>query len=399
MSGIMKTITSISTTALFGLFLIGKTHTHHSLPSTRVQICKEEHRETDMCLTISAEITSVNAQGQPFGTQNGWGYGGDNNNNNNNNPYDSNSNNDGSSNGGSSPGFGFGVDASNAGFDYASALRYRTAHGVLAAIAFAFLFPLGSIVMRVTPGPYVWILHGSIQLLAYGLYSGAAGLGLYLVSVARIPPSGTSLLDAAATNAHPIIGIVLLGVLFFQPLLGALHHRRFSKRGTRTWVSHAHLWIGRLGITLGIINGGLGLALAGAAGAPVVAYSVVAGVMWVLWLLATLFGEYRRARAPKKDKEMAHDERYVRGAGAGTGARAAASPTRNAAAGPVVGQDVPSPPYSPGPHYEAHLAHRHQQLYFGGGFYGIQNAKEVADRPDMLATLSPSQDEMYRGQV
>ncbi|KAI3323343.1 hypothetical protein HD806DRAFT_496328 [Xylariaceae sp. AK1471] len=386
MSSIMRTITPISTTMLLGF--------------------------------VSIAITSANAQGPPFGAQNGWGYGGDN------NPYNSNNNGndngDGyggsSGNGGaSSSSFGFGINASNAGFDYTSALRYRSIHGVLAAIAFAFLFPLGSIVMRVTPSRHAWILHGFIQLLAYALYIAAAGLGLYLVSIVRIPPSGTSLLDAAATNAHPIIGIVLLSILFFQPLLGVLHHRRFKKRGTRTWVSHAHLWIGRLSITLGIINGGLGLALAGATGGPVIAYAVVGGIMWILWLLAALFGEYRRTRALKKRKENIHDDGYVRGAGVGTGARAmawnaaaighghghgtiGAHDIAHPAAVPMAGHDVPSPPYSPGPHYEVHQAHHHQQPY-RGGVHEMRNLKEVVDRSDTLSTLSSSQDAMYRGQV
>jgi hypothetical protein len=331
-----------------------------------------------------------------------------------NNPYDpsdNNNNNDnddgngdyGSNNGASLSSFGFGLGASNASFDYASALQYRSIHGIVAAVAFAFLFPLGSILMRVAHlGPHTWVLHGLVQLVAYALYTAAAGLGLHLVSIVRIPSSSnnntTSLLDMAATNAHPIIGIVLLGVLFFQPLLGLLHHRRFKRLGTRTWVSHAHLWTGRFGITLGIVNGGLGLALAGATGAPVIAYAIIAGVMWVLWLLAAGFGEYRRARA--QDKEGGYANGGVPGAvvppglGRGFGDGEELELPRR----PIMERDIPSPPYTPGPHYEAHTA-GHQPYRGGEGeAHEMRNVKEVVDRPDTVS--SPlSHDGMYIGQV
>jgi hypothetical protein len=63
-------------------------------------------------------------------------------------------------------------------------------------------------------------------------------------------------------QAHPIIGIVLFILIFFQPILGYMHHRLFKKYKRRTFWSHAHIWLGRIIITLGIINGGLGLDLA-----------------------------------------------------------------------------------------------------------------------------------------
>jgi len=63
-------------------------------------------------------------------------------------------------------------------------------------------------------------------------------------------------------QAHPIIGIVLFVLLFFQPLLGFLHHFMFKKHGRRMVWSYGHIWLGRIIITLGIINGGLGLQLA-----------------------------------------------------------------------------------------------------------------------------------------
>lgn len=94
-------------------------------------------------------------------------------------------------------------------------------------------------------------------------------------------------------------------VLFFQPALGLIHHAQFKKYQTRTVWSHAHIWVGRLVITLGIINGGLGFQLAESMGMEVkdrmIAYSVIAGVTWVAWVAATAIGERRRKRASMDD--------------------------------------------------------------------------------------------------
>lgn len=49
-------------------------------------------------------------------------------------------------------------------------------------------------------------------------------------------------------------------------------------------------------ITLGIINGGLGLRLSNNTRKGEIAYGVVAGVIWLVWMAAALLGEIRRGR-------------------------------------------------------------------------------------------------------
>ena len=92
---------------------------------------------------------------------------------------------------------GFGPpDASFAGsvdFDVATATRYRTIHGILAAMAFAVLFPIGAMAMRTVPGRSALWLHAIIQVVAYIFFITAAGLGIWLVREVRIPPAGGSL--------------------------------------------------------------------------------------------------------------------------------------------------------------------------------------------------------------
>ncbi|KAM0806843.1 hypothetical protein AB5N19_07180 [Seiridium cardinale] len=212
-------------------------------------------------------------------------------------------------------GFGSGI-----GIDVDTASNYRTIHGVLAALAFVGLFPIGAILMRVVPGRLSWIVHGIVQLIAYVIYIAGAALGIYLVRMVRIPPNGRSLLSIPQANAHPIIGLVVLAILFFQPALGWIHHLKYKRLGRRTAWSYAHLWIGRLAITLGIVNGGLGLGLARASHSATVAYSVIAAIMWLLWVVAAVVGERRR---------------------------------RNALTPPAkrLNEPGPSPPYTPGPLY------------------------------------------------
>jgi threonine/homoserine/homoserine lactone efflux protein len=54
------------------------------------------------------------------------------------------------------------------------------------------------------------------------------------------------------------------------------------------------MFVGRVGVTLGIINGGLGLQVAEAETRWIIAYSVVAGVLWLVWMGVAMWSEIRR---------------------------------------------------------------------------------------------------------
>lgn len=98
------------------------------------------------------------------------------------------------------------------------------------------------------------------------------------------------------TEAHPIIGLVLLALLLAQPVGGFLHHSNYKRTGGRTAISHGHIWGGRALIVLGIINGGLGLRLADNTTTGRVVYAIVAAVMSVAWAAAIAWGEWRSRR-------------------------------------------------------------------------------------------------------
>ncbi|KAK5116384.1 hypothetical protein LTR62_007931 [Meristemomyces frigidus] len=209
-----------------------------------------------------------------------------------------NNNGDSGNNGGSGNPYSNGGGNNLYNNNYGGISQYTTAvtaHATLATLSFAFLFPLGGILIRLTSWRGTWWIHALVQGFAYLLYIIAFGLGLYLSLNA---PAELDLLS----NAHPILGIMLFALLPFQPVLGWVHHVMFKARGQRTVWSYGHVWLGRIAITVGIINGGLGLRLAQRSGvwAPgngvIIAYAVLAGGMWLVYAGSAVFGEVKRKR-------------------------------------------------------------------------------------------------------
>ena len=107
---------------------------------------------------------------------------------------------------------------------------------------------------------------------------------------------------------HPIIGIVVFAFIALQPFLGVLHHIFFKKYSRRTVWSYAHIWVGRIFVTLGIINGGLGLMLANNTKDGEIAYGVVAGIIWLTWMGAAIYGEIKRKQKPASEVASAQKE-------------------------------------------------------------------------------------------
>ncbi|EOD49164.1 putative integral membrane protein [Neofusicoccum parvum UCRNP2] len=164
------------------------------------------------------------------------------------------------------------------------AQRMQTAHAVLACLAMVIFFPAGAISIRMFSFPGLVWFHGGLQVFAYAMFTAAVGLGIYIGQGEYIQ------------TYHGVIGLLVFALLFFMPIFGWLHHQLFKKYGHRTFWSYTHIWLGRLLITLGIINGGLGLKLASGPRDWTIAYGVVAGIVWVTYMLAAVFGEARRKR-------------------------------------------------------------------------------------------------------
>ncbi|KAF2091532.1 iron reductase domain protein, partial [Saccharata proteae CBS 121410] len=193
-----------------------------------------------------------------------------------------------------------GASATSSCGEFSNYSKMIIAHGVLASLAFVIFFPAGAISIRLFSFPGLIWFHAAMQAFAYVVYIAAFGIGVYLATTFEM-----------IDEYHPIIGIVLFVLLFFQPFLGLLHHVLFKKHSMRTFWSYAHIWLGRILITLGIINGGLGLLFAAdtpwaASNSAYIAYGVVAGVIWLVYVAAAVYGEVKRkksqppAYAPRK---------------------------------------------------------------------------------------------------
>lgn len=206
-----------------------------------------------------------------------------------------------------------GVSGGNNGngnaFTILSSLNTRTtkmliAHGVMAALAFVILFPIGAISIRLLNFPGLLWFHAAFQAFAYLIFLIAFGLGVYIANN-----------EGVLSNYHPIIGIVLFVLIFFQPFFGFLHHSLYKKYQSRTFWSYVHIWLGRIVITLGIINGGLGFKLADTMGmgshTGMIVYSVVAAIVWLVYVLSIVIGERRKAAMardnPPKYSENSYD--------------------------------------------------------------------------------------------
>ncbi|KAI5926342.1 hypothetical protein F4810DRAFT_591419 [Camillea tinctor] len=160
----------------------------------------------------------------------------------------------------------------------------EAAHGIIMAVVMVVMFPLGSLLMPVFGK---WWLHGAWQAVAWlAMWAGFA-IGIVLAQRTGIN----------FTTHHTNLGTAVVALFGVQPALGYLHHMHYVRAQSRGVVSHVHVWYGRALMILGIVNGGLGLLLAGSRHALVVAYAVVAAVVFVAYLAGAAFGEVKKARS------------------------------------------------------------------------------------------------------
>ena len=181
----------------------------------------------------------------------------------------------------------------------------RRSHGIIMAAVFLFLFPIGALMTYLPFSRNIVFAHVPTQVLSVCLLIIGMALGVKL---------GVDIDEY--DEYHQIIGYVVVSCLIlFQPALGLIQHLRFRKLGKRTIFGHIHQWLGRILILLGIINGGLGLRTSGEIGSEnvprwsVIAYSVVAGVMGLIYIAVAFgFGFIRKARGGSKEEMKQRSE-------------------------------------------------------------------------------------------
>ncbi|KAH8656676.1 hypothetical protein BGZ60DRAFT_417491 [Tricladium varicosporioides] len=208
--------------------------------------------------------------------------------------------------GGYGGGGSFGSGSSNSGNPFANGSnsfqayfrtiqKYLIAHGVIMGVTVVLLFPLGSIFIRL--GGNIWI-HAFIQLFSFVCLIAGLATGVKLADRTHL----------LFNNTHTLLGISVIALFFLQPLFGIAHHILYKRHHSRTAISHVHIWYGRILIALAIINGGLGLELARNSKGGEIAYGVVAGVVFMIYLLAVVLN-----RKGRKVEKIVVVERRVSG--------------------------------------------------------------------------------------
>ena len=136
-------------------------------------------------------------------------------------------------------------------------------------LTFVGLMPLGIMILRIFNSPK-W--HGINQASSAGVALLGAGLGIYIGTMYNrvrfksifIAGKSTDILQQSKNfnSAHQVFGIIIIAAMIAQFVLGFLHHRLYKRTLAPTKLAPIHIWLGRIVIPCGIINGFLGFPLA-----------------------------------------------------------------------------------------------------------------------------------------
>lgn len=242
---------------------IGAWRRNGDLQSTSASAELEEHND-HFSFSVDMSKASVKSNSNPF-----LGTSQDSTNN--------NGNSDSSNSGGSNSGV---TEQDSSASD-----TIINAHGIIMAIVFAILYPIGSVLMPILGR---WLVHGVVQFIAFLAMWAGFGLGYYFAN-----SEGTFF-----TNTHTRMGTIVVALLGIQPILGWIHHSSYKRYQRRTFISHVHIWYGRILMALGVVNGGLGMQLASTDTKYRIAYAVVSGVIGGLYIGSAIWGAIKRRRAP-----------------------------------------------------------------------------------------------------
>ncbi|EHA54359.1 hypothetical protein MCOR27_001515 [Pyricularia oryzae] len=173
------------------------------------------------------------------------------------------------------------------------------AHGVIMAVLFVLMFPIASMLMPILGR---WKAHGGFQMFNWVFMWIGFGLGIKAAMERRM----------LLTNTHTVLGTVVCCLLFIQPALGYAHHRHYVKHQRRGAISYVHIIYGQMLMLLGLINGGLGLELAGVSNPIIVAYAIVSAFVFVVYAIVKVFLMYKARRAANNSapKEVASPPSY-----------------------------------------------------------------------------------------
>lgn len=127
-------------------------------------------------------------------------------------------------------------------------------HGVIMSLAFILIFPSGALLMRVLRR-IGFLVHAGVQMVGGLLVIIGLGIGVYV--------SRQYNHSRHFGTGHQALGLFIFAALIVQAGLGMVQHRIFRKTKQKTMFGIVHRFLGPITIILGLINGGLGLDLAG----------------------------------------------------------------------------------------------------------------------------------------
>ncbi|KZF24428.1 iron reductase domain protein [Xylona heveae TC161] len=158
------------------------------------------------------------------------------------------------------------------------------AHAVLMSLAFVIFFPFGILCLRAFGKVR---LHWIAQAFSTMVLIAGFGLGIYI--------SKKGSMFNKFNAPHQIIGLIVFGCCILQIPFGTVHHMIFKRTRKSTAMGLLHRWNGRIFLTLGFINGIVGLNWAGD-NRQIIPYAVVGGVLAIMLAAAIIFTERRNKR-------------------------------------------------------------------------------------------------------
>ncbi|KAK1981462.1 hypothetical protein LZ30DRAFT_657375 [Colletotrichum cereale] len=169
-------------------------------------------------------------------------------------------------------------------------------HAVLMVLAFLVAFPAGVVAMR-SGSRRAFTYHWMLQVVASAAVVGGVAAGLVL--------------QREINTLHQVLGLAIAGALVLQAYLGWKHHVDFVRIRRRTYISYAHIWMGRAVMLGGQMNLLLGLLLRGVAGLHVglvAGFVILQSSLLALWVRRRAKATEAGARVAKYDALGGHDD-------------------------------------------------------------------------------------------
>ncbi|KAH8821368.1 hypothetical protein F5884DRAFT_894148 [Xylogone sp. PMI_703] len=165
------------------------------------------------------------------------------------------------------------------------------AHGIVMGLAMVVFFPLGAmswkLLGRVCSGRTLLWIHIICQTIGFMLLIAGFGLGVWV-----------AILHDEVYNdplGHAILGTIITALFLLQPLIGIWHHTLFKSDKVNELIHQGHIWLGRLLIILGLVNGGLGIDLANNSPGGEKVWGSIAGIFGLLYIILVILSYFGKS--------------------------------------------------------------------------------------------------------